>query len=164
MSTPTPAAPPVRTARWVKIVLTLSVALNLLIIGVAAGVAWKFRHGFDTPRLGGPPLARFIRRLPEEKRTPIREVMRERRDAMRPLRRQMQEARRTMIEALRADTFDRAAFEQAATNYIDTLTTLRRQALTYVPQVAEGLSVAERADLADALMRPRRRGRRGGNR
>ncbi len=165
MSTETSPQPAPRTAGWVKVLLTFSVAVNLLILGAAGGFAWKHWQRFgghgefdDIPR----PIARFVRSLPEEKRAPFRAALRERRQAVQPLRRELREARRGLRDTLEAETFDATAFANAQERFLRALMSIRQTSLNAVPDLAKELTQEERARFARALIRasPRVGGRR----
>ncbi|MEO0673095.1 MAG: periplasmic heavy metal sensor [Pseudomonadota bacterium] len=150
---------------WVRILLAVSVGLNLLIFGAAVGFAWKHWHRFDRggvisdmPR----PIVRFVRSLPEEKRVPFRAAMRERRAALRPLQQEMRAARRNLRDVLEAETFNMQAFDAAQARFIQALTAIRQKSLSFVPGLAEGLTQDERVRFGRALNRvaPGRRGHR----
>ncbi|MDW4496618.1 periplasmic heavy metal sensor [Sulfitobacter sp. D35] len=101
-----------RPGRWLKPILVLSLALNLLVVGTIAGVAWRHdgpghkRDGHDGP--GGRGFA-FVRALPDESRDALRATFRdahEDREAARAERRMLE---RKVLEVLQQDPLDPAA-------------------------------------------------------
>lgn len=98
MTTDVAASPPVlprrRAARWLWGLLILSLALNLLVIGVVGGSIWAVRRGghWDAP-LFMERAHRLMRGLPHERRTAVRAVFAQYRPQLEPLRREVRQAR-----------------------------------------------------------------------
>ena len=101
----TPLTPERKTPRWIKVVLTLSLALNLLIIGAVVGVASRFAGPGSGPwhdRAHKRPEAALIASFERGDMRAMFKDMREKRrkvpegDDIRPL----------LLEALRAEPFD----------------------------------------------------------
>jgi uncharacterized membrane protein len=100
--------------RWLAILATVSVALNLLIAGLVVGF-WL--------RAGPPPLAGrfgdggaglgFVRRAPEPLQPYLRERMARSREALDADLAAMRGARREAFEQLRAQNFDRERAAEA---------------------------------------------------
>lgn len=93
--------------RWMKIVLTLSLALNLAVVAAAGGAAWRFKggaggEGAGQRHGGGGPL--YLRALPEQDRRALRE-------ALRAVPRAVPDAAQ-MVAVLRAEPFDAAAAQR----------------------------------------------------
>ncbi|MFT5507015.1 MAG: putative membrane protein [Hyphomicrobiaceae bacterium] len=114
--TPANGSAPRRAPRWMWIVLVVSIAFNLLVIGMAAAAAFMhFRAGHDGPK---SKMARFIHTLPSERQEKLQSVFDERRSRFRPFRRAMRQARRRARNAFIAEPFDRdvlvAAYADAA--------------------------------------------------
>ncbi len=93
--------------RWGKIVLTLSLALNLLFIGSIVGAGWmrhKYRSGWQ-----GPPgfmVKHMLRHLPKEKRQSILEQIARHRKDIRPRFKEIDKRMGELKEALKADPFN----------------------------------------------------------
>lgn len=146
-----PQTPPRR--RWLGIALTLSLALNLVIIGAIGGgliMRDKWGHG---PRAGheavaGGPLSRALE--PDDRRKLGRELRRMRRD-----RGVTREARRaavaTLLDALRAVPFDaQAAAAQLAASR-DGLARDAADAHALLIRHLAGMTDAQRAAFADRV-------------
>jgi uncharacterized membrane protein len=135
--------PAPRTARWVKVVLVLSLGLNLLILSMMAG-AWLSPDGPRSTRmdsaardLGATP---FIGALePEDLRALFGAIRRE----AEPLRQNREELRlrfEALLGALRADPFDPAE--------VQALLALQRGAATERQMIGERLLVERLAEMS----------------
>ena len=105
-------ATPRRWSRWRGVVLVVSLALNLLVVGVVATAA--MRHHFAPPH--GIPQATVVtyaRALPEPRRHEIWEATRAERHALRPYRAEVKRARAEVRATLVAAPFDAARFKAA---------------------------------------------------
>lgn len=145
---PTPAR---RSApRWMIIVLLVSLALNLLVAGMVAAAAWRFRHG----GFAGPsPVAMgtvfgFATTLPPERRQAIWRQTSEERRALRTLRTDVRAARAEVEARLAAEPFDAARFAEAQARLLAAETRARTEAHKMVLSVAKSLTADERAALA----------------
>ncbi len=101
-----------KTAGWVKLVLALSLGLNLAIIGIIGGAFLR-----DGPRDRGMPrdlsFGPFTEALTREDRRALRAAFLERGADFRADRDAAQAEFATLIQTLRADPFDPAAMQQA---------------------------------------------------
>ena len=150
---------PTRKRRWLYPVLFLSLALNLLIVGIVVG--WLVSPGgpkradFGTARgLVGEP---FLRALPDEHR---RELMREALQEAKSIRESRQALRarfEAFLEALRADPYDPARVESLMKEQRNVA--LRRQDIgeTMLLNRLEEMSPEQRLEYADALEHSLRR-------
>jgi len=156
LSTPSPRAPR-RRGRGLRIALVLSLAVNLLVIGVVAGGAWKMRN-FDggRPPHGQVDIRALWQAMPRDARSALRERNRE--DGLHPDRPSREERRARMaelnaqlIEALRREPFDAEAF--ATLMQGDRAALERRLAAANAAFAAQlaGLSPAQRQALAGEL-------------
>jgi uncharacterized membrane protein len=161
-TSPTPAPTP--TARWVKVALVASLALNLLILGIVGG-AWLSPDGPRGDRMeragrdmGATP---FIRALePGDRQALVRSLRREEE----PLRQNREELRlrfEALLASVRADPFDPWA--------VESLLQLQRSAATERQMIGERLLVEQlttmtpeaRDAFADRLEQSLRRESRG---
>lgn len=139
-----------RAPRWMWIVLVLSVAINLIVVGMAVATVLHHRWG------KGPShsrLARFVETLPVERRDSVRSMLREHRDRIRPLRRTLRRARRQARDAFSAEPFDRDALAAAYAEVANARIALTRARQEWFPKLAEQLTVEERR----AYLRSRRK-------
>ncbi len=110
---------PVRKApRWMKIVLVVSLALNLLIFGaIGARIVFAPQHHAQRS-LGSPGMMlvearRMLRKLPPERRRELRGIVRSHRGELRSHRQAIAKARAQMALQLDAEKTDMAALKEA---------------------------------------------------
>jgi uncharacterized membrane protein len=111
----TDTAPQTRTATWVKVVLALSLGLNLAILGLAAGAAMK-KHarepGGVTREMTFGPLSEAFSR---EDRRALRKAFQERAPDGRQASQKVRAEFNDLLAALRATTVDPTALAAALT-------------------------------------------------
>lgn len=149
--------------RGLKLLLGLSLALNLLVVGLVAGAV--VRHdGFPDRGRKAPALSAFgapyMQALPRQQR---REVLRQIRSQAgdelpdRPARRAMFAE---VLGALRAQPFDKAALTQMVERQAEITVTVQRAAQSAWVELVADMSDAERLDYAFAVEEALRRGPR----
>jgi len=143
---------------WMKLVLAVSLALNLLVIGLAVGAALRFGNDVKM-RLGGPTMgANLVRTLPKADR---RAVFAELRGASISPKKQRRAEAEALTEALRRSPFDpdavNAVLEQQAQERNEWVGEARRVWLSRVTMMED----AQRRDYADRLFKALTRPRHG---
>jgi len=134
-----------RAPRWMWFLLTASLALNLLIVGVAGGAAWKWRHGGHWGKHGfGGPMAKYVRTLPSERRAEIREVISEHFKNRRGQWKPVHAARDQVAESLKVEPFDRSGFEAAMTALREAEFSARKSMTPALAELAAKLTPEER--------------------
>jgi uncharacterized membrane protein len=152
---PTPSKPPFR---WGRLVLFVSLALNLLVLGAALGRFGHERGEFVARDIG---FGLFSDVLHEEDRRALRRAYKAANPDMRADRRQMRDDLQTLMLALRAEPFApealRAALESGAAR------AAQRQVLGQglILDRVGAMTPAERAGLADRLERSLKRRSKG---
>lgn len=146
-----------RTPRWLWATLVVSLALNLLLIGLIVGAS-ILRH-----RWGGPPLAGaapfgYLRTLPPERREALREINRARLGSMRPLWQEVREARVEADKAFAAEPFDEGRFVAAHHRMLELDVAARKAGSQLLAEAGARMTAAERRDM---LAWRDRHGRRG---
>ena len=161
MSDPAPHRPPApRTRRGIKIVLAVSLALNLLVAGLVGG-AILGSGGFGggdrdrDPDLRSLGLGPFALALPREERQGL--LDRIDREALRQDRREIGGALRALQAALRASPFDRDAAEAALRRSRVVAEGIQGRGHALLLDRLDEMSPAQRAELADRLSRALRR-------
>jgi uncharacterized membrane protein len=157
--TPTPG-----TGRWLKIVLGVSLALNLAVIGIVSGAAIKAHRG----DAGRPPDVRelnfgpFSEALSRPQRRDLLRGFISDRAGVRDLRGQIGKEFQAVLEAVRANPFDPAALDVAlSTQGRGTAERLDRGRKA-LQAVILAMTPEERADYADRLQRGLERRKDGG--
>ncbi|RAP42088.1 hypothetical protein BYZ73_06965 [Rhodovulum viride] len=158
MSDPAASAAP-RRRSWLRPALGLSLALNVLLLGLICGALLGHRPG------GGPDdpgammaLGPYGRALDEADRAAIREALRTEAPRFRQERREVRQSFRDLLAALRAEPFDAAQVsslldrqERGVQSHVDLVRQLMIDRLATMSQ-------AERAAFADRLEAVLRRG------
>ncbi len=160
-----PTAPNRRVPRWLWLALVGSLAVNLLIIGIAGATLLRWRGGGPP---GGPYFAvseRLLRSLPAERRQALREVISRHRELKWQNWRELRNARWSLAKSLRSEPFDRSAFEAALTDVQQKELGVRGDFVPVMGDLAAALTAEERQKLLEQLRRERRRsgGGRGGH-
>ena len=154
-----PATPiPARLSRKIRAVLLISVAFNLLFVGLVVGMAIK-----------GPPDGRGVSAV--DRRSDSFYTFALNKEDRRALRRRMQDegfdlgaGRATargnllsIVATLRAEPYDAAAFAAAVANQDKTRETMRIKGQTIFVQHVNGMDAVTRAEFADRLEEMSRR-------
>lgn len=143
-ASPGPAAGP-RAPRWMLWLLFVSLAANLLIVGLVAGSLWRFRHGGPHHHGWIPPnLIGYSMSLERERSKALREATHSMRHALKPLRREIHAARGEVTAAISAEPFDQARFDAAQARLVDLESRARQQALALYAEIAKTLTPEER--------------------
>jgi len=161
MQAGTPKPQPGGPGRWTRLALVLSLALNLLVVGLVAGAGLHWLRDADHRRPpGGQPIdyGPYARALSPEGRESLRAAFRERRPEFRANREALRAGFHELLAALRATPYEpaRAAAALAAQHSrVEAQSALVRGLLL---EHLAGLSDAERAAFADRLEEVLRRG------
>lgn len=103
-----------RAPRWMWLLLVVSLAANLLIIGIVSGSLWAIRHGgfWDAP-LMLERTHRFMSHLPGERRERIQTIFSEHKEGLKPLWRDLRESRRTIGQLIEKGSYSQEEFNAA---------------------------------------------------
>lgn len=149
-----------KPGRWTKVILAVSLAFNLLVVGAVAGAVvsgGKWRH-HGPPRLEamGGPLTRALSQ--EDRRAIGREILKTYgRDGAGRARHREEFER--LVEAIRATPFDRAAAESRLASIRGMFQERLALGQTLLLDRLEEMSDDERAAYADRLMEKGKRRR-----
>ena len=140
--------------KWLIGGLTVSVILNLLLIGFVAG-----RVSGAPPLLGGrmDPTTGYVRLLhflPEQRREAIAPIVEPMMRELMPALRSMRSDHRAVHEALAGEPFDPNALAATLETLRHHLGSTQATAHATLVELATALSAEERAQLADAMRRP----------
>lgn len=131
--------------RWLWVLLGVSLAANLLIIGGAIG-----HFAFGPHGRGGE---RLLRGLPSEQREAAREIIREARSTLKAKRPEVRAAYLELETALGAAVFDDAAVDQAARTAFEIDFTMRTEALGQMVRVLRLVDPEQRPKFARFMVR-----------
>lgn len=147
-----PEKPP-RMRLWLKVLFGVSLAFNIAVVGMAAGIAWRWddhRRGHSKPPVG----TMLFRELPSEQRKALWQSVR---DSKRVHGANRKEDTKAVVDALKATPFDLSALEaavvQQSRHMAEFQTSVRN---TWLEQVKE-MSPQERVAYADRLLEASKR-------
>ena len=164
--TPPPAAPR-RAPVWMRVTLVLSLAFNLLIVGIVAGALASGRAG-GPPRIVDLSLGPLTRALSDEDRAAIGEALRNREGFRPPRPVQRMAAARDLKQALIAEPFDRAELARLLDAQRSRAAEVFEAGQDALLDQLEAMTPEERRAFADRLaeefLKARRPGRRDGAR
>jgi len=147
-----------RGPRWMWVVLLLSVALNLIVVGLVLGAVFHFRGGH-----GDRGIARFLDRLPDVRQNELREKFRSHRTEIRPLRREARRARRAVRDVFESDALDQTVLEARLEEATAARLALLKARQDWIARLGRELNADERQAYLSWLRHKRRfrhRGRR----
>jgi uncharacterized membrane protein len=157
----TPNTVPAGKGRLVKWVLALSLALNLVIIGLVAGAAMRFSGAHDEGRFRGPAEhsygAPFVRALPREAKRELQRSLRAQAPQL-PSRAERRASYGQMVQVLRQEPFDPAQAQAIFEQQSNAAQSLRDRAQTAWLELVSAMSPAERAEVAQRLEQGLERG------
>lgn len=140
-----------RGGRGLRIALLVSLALNLMVVGVVAGGIASGRIGGDKPARVGLDLGPLARMLEPEDRRAIGRSIRET-ATLRPLSpRQRRADLAEIADLLRADPFDAAAMEEAMTRQRRAASQVITAAQSALLDRLDGMPLEQRQAYADRL-------------
>ncbi len=161
MSDPAAGPPGPRRHRVLGTALVLSLAVNLLVLGVVLGMVWT-RGGVSTPRAVQVDFGamRYAAALEPADRAALRAAWRDRGPALRDLRVERQSDLATALEILPARPFDPAALEAVLVRQGARAADRQSLARELLVERVAAMTEAERAAYADRLQTlAQRRGR-----
>lgn len=151
---PPSAPPPPRRRPWLRIAFFASLGLNLVVIGLVAGLAIKGPPG---PPAGGPMepgLRGYGDAMPEPFRRDLGKALRASRDEWSPPRDRMRQMRADLAAALTADPYDPGAVARVLDDGTGLLTALSRRGSGLVLDQIARMDQADRAEYARRLQAP----------
>lgn len=146
--------------RWVTIALTISLALNLLVVG-AIGSRFFFGHGGYYGRHHGQRGAmlaagkHLLWSLPRERRNELKAIARQYRGQFKELHGEHDQARIALADAIAAQPFDATSFDTAYSAMMQTETKAQERIRTLGRDFILKLTAEERVKFAEKLRKPR---------
>ena len=142
---------------WLKLLLIVSLALNVAVIGMIGGTAMRGEDasGFGAKEANEPGLdrrqSRILRMVPEGRRDIALTIMQARSDEYAAAQAALKKAQMDLVEALRAEPFDEERVKAALTARREASGTVWGIGYEQLMEIATGLDTAERGQLADSL-------------
>lgn len=137
-----------RKARWPKILLIVSLAVNVIVIGLFAG------HMIQSePKSRGSErqINWIIKLVPEAQRDATKEHFREIRDEVRASYRQRGDHLMAIAAAIKAEPFDQAALEAALQVRRDGSAARQELVQSHLVELLAGFTAEERAEFAENM-------------
>ena len=169
----TPGQPEGRTAflsrlrgGWFSVILVVSLAFNLFVIGaVVAHHIWDRHNGHHGDRIAGPGFTqllprRFFAQLADDRRDELVKLIRQHRHEFSQGRTKLRQDARAVADALEVEPFDQAKLDQALQGFAKTGHTLIDMGASVAQDVVSRLTPAERKELAEQLKLRSRTGSR----
>ncbi len=139
-----------RKPSWQKWLLIASLAVNLLILGGAAGAFWSHRHGgrhFGHGQGREHGLMGFVRELAPDRQGDVRAALETEREKIKPMRDVVKEGWTETNSVLGTEPFDKDKLKAAMTRMIDAETRMRTAISDALVDTAVKLSPEERQKL-----------------
>ncbi len=139
-----------RKPSWQKWLLIASLAVNLLILGGAAGAFWSHRHGgrhFGHGQGREHGLMGFVRELAPDRQGEIRAALEAEREKIKPMREGVKDGWKETNTVLASEPFDKEKLKAAMTRMIDAETRFRTAISDALVDTAAKLSPEERQRL-----------------
>lgn len=138
-----PQAPVQQPSRWLKPLLIASLALNLIVIGGAAGAFFKHRHGGGHAR----GLTGFVKKLPAGRQPELMALVKAEREKIKPIREEIRANWDETNTALAAEPFDKDRLKAAMAKLIEAEMRMRTLVGDAIVTTAEKLSPGERQQM-----------------
>jgi len=159
--TPEDKAPAKKPRRWGRVVLVISLTLNLLVVGLIIGTSVQRK----APQREGErvavelsKIAPLVRALPEASRDELRQTLAQKLPDRRAAHRELRDMFDQMQTALSAVPFDRAAVEAVLDRQDALIKSQADWARSEILDHIETLTDAERAEIAERFKKVLRRG------
>lgn len=147
-------ATPEKRRNWLVWALVVSLGVNLIVLGLVAGAAWRFAGGPEADRQGphgGQAYgAAFVRALPDDARRALHRSLREGPEEL-PSRAERRAQYARLIEVLRRDPFEPAAVQAIFDAQGVSAQRIRDRAQRGWLDIVEAMSPEARAEVADRL-------------
>lgn len=153
------STPPIRTwggtPRWAKWLLSISLALNFVVVGLAVGAAMKFhKHGHSHG--GSATIGQIMRALPDDSKGAARRMLHDARPDFKALRAERKAAKLAVAEVIEATPFDADAVREAFSALRDKDQFAKASMHGVMVEILKVLSPEERAAVAKGLSKHRR--------
>ena len=140
--------------RWMKILLVLSLMLNVIGIGAVGARAWMIhKHGHAGPAMHALGIYSFLRKLPRERRQELRQQFREGRGELRRHGHSLVGPLKELANALSASNFERTRVEAAVAALRQSHDTRASARQKFLLDFVDALTPEERQILGAKILR-----------
>ncbi len=148
-----------KAPRWMKIILVVSLMLNVLGIGAVGARAWMMhKHGPGFSGIGALGVHSFMRKLPKERRIQLRKKFRKTRNELSKHHGVLLRPLRNLGSAMVAENYDRSKVQGAVRSYRESHEQRAAAREKYILEFIDTLTPEERRMLgAKILQRAERR-------
>lgn len=146
--TPQPRAP---MRRSLRLVLFASLAINLIVVGLAAGAIFGNKKGGDKPPRDADFMGAYTRALPNDDRRAIGRAIREHHQNSGITRETARREFQQMLSMIRATPFDSEAMKSRLSQQAQSAFERREAALAIWLERVAAMTDAERQDYADQI-------------
>lgn len=147
-------------SKTIKMVLTLSVALNLTVVGIAIGFFLKGKPGPRFPGHIANVLQNISPELTENQQAELRERLKQSRVEGRALHRNMRQQQRAISDVILSDPFDERAAREVFEANRDARVQVQAHMHNQMIEVLKTLSAKQREQFMENLMHAEGRGLR----
>ena len=148
---------------WMKLLLIMSLSINLAVVGLFGGNAMRhWQGGYYTNKPHNEPgldrrQSRILRMVPDVRRDEAREILLARQDEYKAARETMGMAQQALIEAIRQEPLDPERLSAALAGRQAASGQMWSIGYQQMAEIARRLNAAERAEMADRLEERTRR-------
>lgn len=144
---------PKRTFHWWRVLTVVSLAINLLIFGLVAGAAYRFKDGPPPRDLAARDVGygAFIAAFERDERRNLGKAYRAQMPDRKQMRQDMDLQRQALLEVLRAEPFDADAFEGLLNQRQSELNDMQQRGQALLIRQIDQMSPAARKNYAERL-------------
>lgn len=143
-----------KAPRWMKIILVLSLMLNVIGIGAVGARAWMLhRHGPDAHAMHALGIYAFLRKLPRERRQELRQQFKDGRSELRRHGRSLARPFKELANSLMASDYDRSRVEAAVVALRQSHDTRASAREKFLLKFVDALKPEERRILGSKILR-----------
>jgi len=137
-------------SKTIKIMLAVSVLLNVLLVGVLIG---SFSHRFTGPFQMRSHMNEVIGKLPEDKQELVRNTLKELKSETSVTKKKVDEKRKEIMDVLTAPEFDPALFDQKVAELHGLMGELASEVAGAARKIASNLDQKDRIMLSELIKR-----------
>ena len=151
---PVSEKPKRKAPRWMKVLLIVSLMLNAVVAGAIGAWAWKMnKHGSGYHAMHALGVHAFLRKLPRERRSELREKFRKIRGELRKHGHSLSEPVRNFATALAAENYERSKVEEAVRSFRKSHEERAATRERYILELVDALKPEERRMLGEKILK-----------